>query len=304
MKLFMLICFVLLTLMLLFLAVYLIVGAILYRLILTRKGKMLKKIEALFENDKEEGIFDRDFKKVSITSADNLKLCGFYKDNSCGRVVLLVHGYGGNHRHMAKYVKLFEKKGYDILAIDMRSHGESEGRDITMGKKESEDLKLWIEKLLQLKNHYKIVLFGVSLGASSVCLAAGEQLPSNVVLAIEDSGFDNADKELKFMFLQHKIISKLCYNIFYNYTKKSQELDLKKVDVTSKIKNSRLPILFIHGDSDKIVPTEMVYNLSSQVPDNRKDTYIGKDSGHVGSYKNNAYEYERVVNGFLSKYNM
>ncbi len=292
MKLFMLICFVLLTLMLLFLAVYLIVGAILYRLILTRKGKMLKKIEALFENDKEEGIFDRDFKKVSITSADNLKLCGLYKDNSCGRVVLLVHGYGGNHRHMAKYVKLFEKKGYDILAIDMRSHGESEGRDITMGQKESEDLKLWIEKLLQLKNHYKIVLFGVSLGASSVCLA------------IEDSGFDNADKELKFMFLQHKIMSKLCYNIFYNYTKKSQELDLKKVDVTSKIKNSRLPILFIHGDSDKIVPTEMVYNLSSQVPDNRKDVYIGKNSGHVGSYKNNAYEYERVVNSFLSKYNM
>lgn len=304
MKLFMLICFVLLTLMLLFLAIYLIVGANLYRLILTRKGKMLKKIESLFEIDKEEGIFDRDFKKVSITSTDNLKLCGFYKDNSCGRVALLVHGYGGNHRHMAKYVKLFEKKGYDILAIDMRSHGESEGRDITMGKKESEDLKLWIEKLLQLKNHYKIVLFGVSLGASSVCLAAGEQLPSNVVLAIEDSGFDNADKELKFMFLQHKIISKLCYNIFYNYTKKSQDLDLKKVDVTSKIKNSRLPILFIHGDSDKIVPTEMVYNLSSQVPDNRKDIYIGKDSGHVGSYKNNAYEYERVVNGFLSKYNM
>lgn len=304
MKLFMLICFVLLTLMLLFLAVYLIVGAILYRLILTRKGKMLKKIEALFENDKEEGIFDRDFKKLSITSADNLKLCGFYKDNSCGRVVLLVHGYGGNHRHMAKYVKLFERKGYDILAIDMRSHGESEGRDITMGQKESEDLKLWIEKLLQLKNHYKIVLFGVSLGASSVCLAAGEQLPSNVVLAIEDSGFDNADKELKFMFLQHKIMSKLCYNIFYNYTKKSQELDLKKVDVTSKIKNSRLPILFIHGDSDKIVPTEMVYNLSSQVPDNKKDIYIGKDSGHVGSYKNNAYEYESVVNSFLSKYNM
>lgn len=265
---------------------------------------MLKKIEALFENDKEEGIFDRDFKKLSITSADNLKLCGFYKDNSCGRVVLLVHGYGGNHRHMAKYVKLFERKGYDILAIDMRSHGESEGRDITMGQKESEDLKLWIEKLLQLKNHYKIVLFGVSLGASSVCLTAGEQLPSNVVLAIEDSGFDNADKELKFMFLQHKIMSKLCYNIFYNYTKKSQELDLKKVDVTSKIKNSRLPILFIHGDSDKIVPTEMVYNLSSQVPDNRKDVYIGKDSGHVGSYKNNAYEYERVVKSFLSKYNM
>ena len=173
-----------------------------------------------------------------------------------------------------------------------------------MGEKESEDLVLWINKMLELKPQYKIVLFGVSMGASTVCMSTGRNLPLNVVLAIEDCGYDNADKELRYMFLQHKILSKLLYGIFYNYTKKTQELDLKKVDASVKLKSCKLPMLFIHGDSDRVVPTEMVYSLSSHIPELRREVYIGQDAGHVGSYKNNPRKYESVLSGFLSKYNM
>ncbi len=304
MQIFLYVILAILVLMLVVMAIYQIVGYILYRLILTRKGKMVKKIVKYFEDDEQFHLFDETFKRITIKSQDNLNLVGYYKDNNSDKLVILVHGYGGNHKNMAKFVKIFEKKDYDILAIDLRSHGESEGRDITMGKFESEDLQLWICKMLEIKANYKIVLFGVSMGASTVCLTIGEKLPCNVVLAIEDSGYDNADKELKFMFLQHKILSKLCYKIFYYYTARTQELDLKKIDITSKIKNAKIPVLFIHGDSDQVVPTEMVYSLSSQVPDTRRDVYIGKEAGHVGSIKENPSEYEKIVNKFLSQYNL
>ncbi len=290
--------------MLLGLALYLIIGNTLYRLILTRKGRMLKKIVKYFDCDEECKIFEQDFQKINIKSEDDLNLCGFYKDNNCGRLAILLHGYGGNHTHVKKYAKYFIKRGYDILAIDQRSHGDSDGRDITMGKKECQDLLLWINKMLEIKPNYKILLFGVSMGASTVCYACGENLPNNVVIAVEDSGYDNADKELRYMFLQHKILSKLFYQIFYNYTKKTQELDLKKIDIIAKVKSSKIPMMFIHGDSDGVVPTEMVYNLSSQVPEMRRSVYIGSGSGHVGSYRENEREYEMVLGGFLSKFNM
>ncbi len=303
MKIFLFVCLALLILMLVILAVYLVVGNVFYRLILTRKGRMVKKIVKYFDCDEEYHIFD-DFEKIEITSEDDLKLCGYYKDNNHPKLAILVHGYGGNHTHTAKFANYFIKRGYDILAIDQRCHGESQGRDITMGRQESQDLLLWINKMLELKPAYKILLFGVSMGASTVCITCGKNLPSNVVIAVEDSGYDNADRELRYMFLQHKILSKLCYKIFYNYTLKTQELDLKKVDAISSLKSSKIPMMFIHGDSDKIVPTEMVYNLSSQIPQTRRGLFIGSGAGHVGSYNENARDYERALNEFLSKFNM
>ncbi len=290
--------------MLVGLAVYLIIGNTLYRLILTRKGKMLKRIVRYFECEEEYKIFNDKFEKITISSQDGLKLCGFFRDNNCAKLAILVHGYGGNHLHSAKFAKYFINRGYDILAIDQRCHGDSEGRDITMGKMESEDLLLWINKMLEIKPNYKILLFGASMGASTVCIASGENLPSNVVLAVEDSGYDNADRELRYMFLQHKILSKFLYKIFYNYTKKTQELDLKRVDMISQLKSTKIPMMFIHGDSDKIVPTEMVYNLSVQIPEMRRGLYIGVGAGHVHSYKENERNYERALGGFLSKFNM
>ncbi len=303
MKIFLLVALFGLIAVLVFLALYLVIGYTLYRLILTRKGKMVKNIVKKCEFA-DECLDFSSYSKIHIQSGDNLKLVGFYKDNDCGKLALLVHGYGGSHQSMSAQAQYFEKRGYDILAVDLRSHGQSEGKDITMGEKESEDLLLWIDKMLSLKSQYKIVLLGVSMGASTVCMTAGRQVPLNVVCGIEDCGYDNADKELRYMFLQHKILTKLFYSIFYNFTKKSRGLDLKKVDAITKLKASRLPFLFIHGECDKIVPLEMVYSLSSALPPIRKDVKIFKDAGHVGSYKSDKIGYEKALSSFLNKYSM
>lgn len=305
----MLICLALLVLMLFVLAIYLIIGYSAYKYCLTRNGRYVKKISKNVENrlaseNFDVNFFNDNFKKIDILSDDNLKLCGFYKDNNCHKLAILVHGYGSNHKELAPQAKIFEKRGYDLLAIDMRCHGQSEGTNLTMGEKESQDLILWVKKMLEFKRDYKILLYGISMGASTVCLTLGNENLTNVVLAIEDCGYDNADKEFSYVFSKSKFKFKFLYKIFYNYTKKSQGLDLKKVDVVNKLKKSKVPILFIHGDSDTFVPTEMVYKLSSQIPENRSHLYIAKDAGHASSLMIDKYEYEKQISTFISKYYM
>ena len=297
-----------LILILLGLGVYLLLGLYLYRYSLSRKSKLKRSIERnskdYFKDMKlDVDYFNKDFKTLNVTSLDNLKLFGYYKDNNGQKLVILVHGFGGTHIDMTNYSKLFEEKGYDILAIDVRAHGKSEGDFVSLGLYEQEDLKLWINEVLKIKQSYKIVLFGLSLGASTVCLSTTE-LPNNVVLAIEDSGFDNAWKEVEHIFKKTNLKMKIFLKIFYHFMKVTKGVDLKKIDVTSNLRKSKIPILFIHGGNDYFVPSSMVYNLYDAVPQTRKELFVCKDASHVMSYSIATTKYRRIVKSFLEKYYM
>lgn len=309
MKIFWIICLCILILLLVAFAFYLIVGNVAYHICLARKGKIKKALEKNFASHMQDlkidtQYFNQGFKKLNIVSEDQLNLFGFYKSQDSNKIVLFVHGYGGDHTEMANHAKYFEKRGYDILAIDQRCHGISDGLDLTMGIKESDDLLLWIKKLIEINSNYKIVLFGISMGASTVCMACAKDISQNVVLAIEDCGYDNAYKQFSYVYYNTKFHSKFIFKMFYNYTKKSKNFDLKKADATSKLKNVKIPMMFIHGGDDKFVPTEMVYALHSQIPEQRSHLYVADNAGHVASYVENPQKYEYELNKFLSKYYM
>lgn len=308
MRFFLIMMFAILVLILIIFAGYLLIGYFSFRFVLSRNGKLKKGIEckslhSLNLQPEIKEYFSNRFKKLEIVSNDDLKLFGFYKDNNSTKLAILVHGYGGNHFDMYSYAKIFEERDYDILSIDLRAHGISEGNYLTMGLYEHYDLLKWIEKMLSIKNNYKIVLFGISMGASTVCMTVGEHLPNNVICAIEDCGYDNANKQIKYVYSKTKL-AKLFYRIFYNYTKKTKEIDLKSIDMTEKLKKSKIPLMFIHGEKDDFVPTDMVYNLYNSIPDSRRCLYIAKDATHTKSIDVNVKEYSKRVYKFLDKYCM
>ena len=308
MRFFLITMFVILVLILVIFAFYLLIGYFSFRFALSRRGKLKRGIElksrnALSSQPEISKYFSEGFEKIEMTSNDGLKLYGFYKDNNQNKLALLVHGYGGDHFDMYSYAKIFEERGYDICAIDNRTHGISEGEILTMGLYEHFDLIEWIKKLLSKKCNYKIVLFGILMGASTVCMSLGENLPNNVICAIEDCGYDNANRQMKYVYSKTKL-AKLFYKIFYDYTKRTKDIDLKAIDVNEKLRNSKIPVLFIHGEKDDFVPTEMVYSLYESMPENRRFLYIAKEATHTKSIDVNEKEYKKIVYKFLDKYCM
>lgn len=295
-------------LILIVLALYLIMGHCIYHSIFARNSKMKKKSENLLKKNiidimKAKDYFKDNFEKLNINSEDGVNLVGYYKNNNSNKLVILVHGFGGCHLYMLQYVDFFIQLGYDVLSIDSRGHGDSEGKYLTMGKIEKNDLRLWIENMLVKKQDYKIILFGLDFSASAICLLLGEKLPNNVVLAIENGGFDNANKFLRFTFSKYKLKRLFTYKLLLNFAKKTRNLDLKRIDVVDAIKKSKIPILFIHEQRDEFVPVEMVYKLSEVVSQGRKEVYIIDNPENDNLYTvNNSYK--RIIKSFLDKYHM
>lgn len=309
MKIFLIISLAIMILILLILAVYLIIGYCSFKFCFNRKGGLLKRFhknrkQHLERMKIDEEYFKKDFQKIQINSEDGLRLIGFYKDIQSNKLAILVHGLGANHTDVSNIAKIFEKRGFDLLAIDLRCHGQSLGQNVTMGKEESKDILLWINKMIEIKQEYKIVLFGMSMGATAICLALGEKLPKNVVLAIEDSGFDNAEKQLSYVYSRRKFHTKVLFKIFCSFTKKSAGYDLKSIDATQSLKKCHIPVMFIHGEADNFVPTEMVYNLASQVPESRRRIYVASEAEHLMSYSVNENKYEKEIGQFLNQFYM
>ncbi len=129
--------------------------------------------------------------KVEITSRDGLKLRGRIIENEdpVGMIVM-VHGYRSHPiLDFSCAAEAFYRYGFSMLMIQHRAHGDSEGKHICFGVKESEDLCLWADMLRQRYPGLPVIFDGVSMGGATVMMSAGEELPSNVKGLIADCGY-------------------------------------------------------------------------------------------------------------------
>ncbi len=219
---------------------------------------------------------------VSIKSGDELDLVGdvFTTDSNSHKWLIAIHGYTGEREHMYAYARFYAEKGYNILTPDMRSHGDSEGKLIGMGWLDKEDVKLWIDYILDIDPEAEIVLHGVSMGGATVMMTSGEDLPDNVKAIIDDCGYtsvwDEFTDEARYLF--H--ISQ--FPILYTasaISKVRAGYSFQEASAIEQVKKTRIPIFFIHGSEDNFVNTDMVYSLYDACP-TQKDLYVVEGAGH------------------------
>ena len=296
---------VILSSILFFLALYIFLGEYLCNYAFSRNGKYKKNIE---KNHKKKFVNEDDkywsnAKKIEIKSQDELKLCGYYKDNGNARIVLIIHGFGANHTEMTMHAKLFEKMGFDILAIDTRAHGESDGKYLSFGQNESDDVAKWIEKILALKENYNIVLFGISMGATTALLST-KILPFQVKAVISDCAFNNADEQLQYFYSFRKRKPKFLYKLFIGYARRTKKIDMKKIDVSSVLKSANIPILVFHGQDDNYVPVKNAYEIFESIPAGKGELHLLKNAKHCECLEMNRGEYRKIIINFLEKNNI
>lgn len=309
MKVFSLIMLILLSLIVLVIALYTIIGFVCYKLSLARRStakRISKSGRKLKNDDKKPSWWDsHPTEKVTIKSEEDLTLVGHFLKNQSDKVVIIMHGFGSDWIEMDGYAKMFYKRNFNVLAVSARAHGESEGDMVGMGWLDRLDLLRWIEFANEKVPNARIVLFGVSMGASAVCMTLGEEMGGNVVCAIEDCGFDNVFKEICYVYRKKlKFTSTLLFKIFYKWTKRARGFDLKKGDAVKALKKAKTPVLFIHGGDDTFVPTQMVYNLYEALEIIDKRLYICEGATHAKSFQTDEARYEMKVDKFLTKHGL
>lgn len=287
---------------LLVLAADVIIGFSQYKRIFYKNGKLRRSFGKKYKSTEYDTKIFQNMEKIYITSKDGLTLCGLYNNDDNKRLVILLHGFAQNKYDMGEWVKLFQKLGFDQLILDLRSHGESEGEEFSFGVNNREDILLWIDRIKSIKDDYDIVLFGLGVGAAAISYTINNS-DKNIKAAILDSCFDNALKQINYLNSRKKIKSKLIFKIFLNYLKRNKKINLKEIDICENLKNSKIPVLILHGKNDTITPVEMAYNLYNSLPDKLRQINIFEEAGHFESFSSNKFLYKNSVKKFLDKFN-
>ena len=253
------------------------------------------------KSDKEW--FEKNAEDVYITSDDGLKLHGYFIENknAGGKYMLVFHGYSGEAAHMKGFLKRFYDMGYSVLAPDARAHGKSEGSVRTMGWFERKDALVWINSIIEKDKNCKIGLFGVSMGGATVMMTAGEELPGQVTVAIEDCGYTSVWDEFEFQLKNtFHIPSFPLLDMADTVTKIRGGYDFREASAVEQLKKSKIPILFIHGKDDDFVPFEMLDKVYSAAP-NSKQKLIVENAGHAQSSSAAPELYWNTVKEFLNE---
>lgn len=243
-------------------------------------------------------------KEINIQSNDKLQLFAseFKLSNESNKWVILVHGYTSEQSSIYDIARHYSDKGYNVLTPDLRAHGLSEGKYVGMGWLDKNDLLLWIDYLLRNYRNSEIILHGVSMGAATVMMVSGENLPTNVKLIVEDCGYTSVwdifsfELKLRFNLSTFPVLNAASFitsvRAGYNY---------KEASSIDQIKKSVTPILFIHGNADEFVPVNMAYKLYDNTNIN-KELIIVDGAGHAESRLADEELYYGSIFSFIDKY--
>ncbi len=243
---------------------------------------------------------------VSITSFDDLTLHGkFYEYAPGAPIELMVHGYrGGAEQDLCGGVQRCFSIGRSALLIDQRAAGKSGGNVISFGINEHRDCLKWVDYLCRrFGNEVSIILTGISMGASTVMMAAGEPLPDNVVGVVADCGFSSAREIIC------KVMGdmKLPAAVLYPFVKLGAYLfggfRLEENSAAEAMRRCRIPVFFIHGEDDRFVPCDMsrqCYDACSAP----KYLFTVPSAGHGLSYLIDQPGYVRALTAFSQANNI
>lgn len=233
--------------------------------------------------------------------SDSFRLHGKLFKNSGTKYALVCHGYTSKAKHMAGFVNKFHSLGYNVLAVDARAHGDSEGTKIGMGWVERFDVIEWINYIISLEPDAQIILHGVSMGASTVLMASGEELPKNVKAIIADCGYTSEWDE----FRQEADVLHIPWFPVLNassvISKVRDGYDFKQASAVEQVKKSHIPTLFIHGSKDELVPYGMLNELYSAA-NCEKEILTIQGAGHALSSSVAPELYWNTVETFLKKH--
>ena len=240
----------------------------------------------------------------SITSFDGLKLkAKFYEYKKGAPIELMMHGYRGSaERDLCGGIQRCFSLGRSCLIVDQRGCGKSDGHVITFGIKERRDCIDWANYITSnIDRNAKIILCGISMGASTVLMASAEELPQNVVGVLADCGFTSAKAIIK------KVIRdlKLPADILYPFVRLGAFIfggfNLEETSAIEAVAKTKLPIIFYHGETDDFVPCEMSFENYNAAA-GEKQIVTMKNTGHGLCYLTEPDIYIKTLTDFTKEH--
>ncbi len=250
----------------------------------------------------KEWFLSQPYQKVSIPSKDGLTLRGLYLSAHSDDTLILMHGYHAEGLYeCCPMVKYYYEQGYNLLIPDQRAHGESEGKYLSFGILEKEDVASWASFLMEQFAPRNIFLSGVSMGGATVVMSALTQLPDRVRGIIADCPFGDPVEQFCYSIKQKAGLPGppfvyLC-GIWSRLLAGFHFTDISVTDLAA----ARLPLLLLHGTADPTVPDSMSKAIETHYggPVQR---ILFEGCAHAYAAVQNPEKYRAAVTEFMNRY--
>ena len=221
------------------------------------------------------------------------------------RWVILLHGVTSNHKSMLSYAYEYNKLGYNILLFDSRRHGKSEGKSVSYGYYEKNDLKAVVDYLRkEYGNKIKIGLHGVSMG-SGILLSYACGVRDDCDFYIADCPYSNFKVQASNVIKKKIRMSGFLLKVIMLFTQIFIRLlfgyDISKIDIAGRIHRMENPVLFINCRDDDYIDPAMTAELFEKCGSEVKEIKWFDNGGHAGAFSNNSNGYFKAINEFLSR---
>lgn len=290
---------------------FLATGLYIFKSTVTRE---LHNIEKSYTRYVENNLFDEALynsaskEDITLKSFDGLNLTStlIMNENPTKKFIVLVHGVSICYVGSLKYFDIFYKNGFNVLIVNQRRHGKSEGKYSTYGFYEKYDVNMWIEYLKsRFGNDIILGLHGESMGAGTVM----ETIPINnsIKFVIEDCGYSNFHELIGFQIThayKNKLVRKILRPslIFANFFMKTKaKFSMKKIVPIDIVASTSLPMMFIHGKEDYFVPWYMSVDLYKAKTKGYKELYLVEGAKHAEALEVNKILYEKKIMTFIEK---
>ena len=207
-----------------------------------------------------------EYERVTTTSYDGLELSAkYYQGDFRAPLMIFFHGYRSTpERDASGGLHFCRERGWHVLLVEQRAHGESEGKTITFGVKERYDCLAWVEAMnRRLSEDTPVFLWGISMGAATVLMAAGLDLPANVRGIAADCGYSAPADILKATCRRRKLPVEPTWQLLRLGARLFGHFNVEETSAVEAVKKAKVPILLIHGEGDRTVPCEMVHTLAA-----------------------------------------
>ncbi len=209
------------------------------------------------------------YEEFTVTSFDGLKLYARYYECEPGAPIeLMFHGYRGSaERDLCGGIHRAFSLKHNVFLVDQRTSVHSEGHVISFGVNEHRDCLTWIDLVVE---HFgpdvKLILTGISMGAATVVMAAGKELPPNVVGVLADCGYSSAREIIHKCAREMGLPPKLVYPFIRLGALIFGHFDPDSYSPIEAVKNCKVPVIFFHGETDDFVPCEMSAQVCENCP--------------------------------------
>lgn len=256
----------------------------------------------MFKEGEEWGKENEEYHRSFNIKNDGFKLVAEYFDFGYDRAVIVIPGRMESGTYSYYFSDPYKKAGFNVLAIDNRSHGLSEGKYNNLGLKEYRDILAWAKYLHDEVGVKKVMIHGLCIGsATGLYACVDDKCPDYIVGLVADGMYINFNESLNNHLIErNKPIFPFSQEVMFLVMIHAGK-NPKKFSPINLMPKMKKPILFIYSKEDTYSIPKYGQLLYDTCPSSKK-RLVWFDHGVHSHVRINAKEkYDQTIKDFIKE---